>query len=66
MKKFVRAHLFSIFFMTNVYTCIHGNKTATKYGFETVPLSTYLDVNESDAYDGDEEDDFMVDFVVYD
>ena len=64
-KHFIRAHLFSIFFMTNLYTCIHGNKTATKYGFNTIPLSEYLDVDVNDAYDGEDQDEFMADFVVY-
>jgi hypothetical protein len=63
MKKFVRAHLFSIFFMTNCYSCIHGNKTSTKYGFTTYSLEDYLNVDANDAYDGDDSDDYMASIV---
>ena len=63
MKKFVRAHLFSIFFMTNCYSCIHGNKTSTKYGFTPYSLEDYLNVDANDAYDGDDSDDYMASIV---
>ena len=65
MKKFVRAHLFSIFFMTNCYSCIHGNKASTKYGFTPYSLEDYLNVDANDAYDGDDNDDYMAGIVRY-
>jgi len=65
MENFVFAHLFSILFMTNCYTCIHRNKTSTKYGFAPYPLEDYLNVTIEDAYDGDDVDEYMAEFVEY-
>lgn len=65
MKNFAFSHLFSIFFMTNCYTCLHGNKTSTKYGFPPYPLEDYLNVTAEDAYDGDDIDDEMLAIVEY-
>ena len=38
------------FFMTNVYTCLRGNKTCTKFEFDAPSLDEYLDVNVNDYY----------------
>ena len=36
--------------MTNVYTCLRGNKTCTKFEFDAPSLDEYLDVNVNDYY----------------
>ena len=50
MGEHIQAHLLSIFFMTNVYTCLRGNKTCTKFEFDAPSLDEYLDVNVNDYY----------------
>ena len=65
MKKTVKAHLFSIFFMTNLYSCIKGNKTSTKYGFRPFSLDEYLNVDASVGNDCYDLDEFMLDHIVY-
>ena len=54
-----REHLFSIFFMLNIYSCLRGNKTATKYNFQRTDIEDYLDVTMDDAYDGVDKDELM-------
>jgi hypothetical protein len=64
--KKIRAHLFSIFFVLNVYTCFNGNKTATKYELEPPTIQQYLhgpDGNADYKYDGDDSDDRIVDIL---
>jgi len=56
----VREHLFSIFFMVNVYTCVRGNKTSTKYWLVPPTVEEYLDVDMDDMYDGDDADELMI------
>ena len=54
-----REHLFSIFFMLNIYSCLRGNKTATKYKFQRTDIEDCLDATMNDAYDGDDKDELM-------
>ena len=65
MRNNVKAHLFSIFFATHLYSCLKGNKTSTKYGFAPYSLDEYLDVNEMDGNNGDDMDEFMLGHIVY-
>ena len=60
MNGSVNEHLFSIFFMVNVYTCIRGNKTSAKYGLEPPSIEEYLNVTMNDAYDGHDADEMMI------
>ena len=60
MKTNVNEHMFYLFFMSNVYSCFRGNKTATKYGFAKVDIGEYLNVTFADAYDGDNTDDYVI------
>ena len=60
LNKRVREHLFSIFFMTNVYSCFRGNKSSVKYNLVTPDVEVYLDVDEDDWYDGDDADEWML------
>lgn len=65
MKKTVKAHLFSTFFMTNIYTCLKGNKTSTKYGFAPYSIDGYLNVTIKDGNDGDDQDEYMLNHNLY-
>ena len=65
MRKSVKAHLFSIFFMTNLYSCIKGNKTSTKYRFIPYSLDEYLNVDASVGNDGYDLDEYMLDHILY-
>lgn len=65
MKKYVKAHLFSLFFMTNCFSCFRGNKTTAKYGFDPFPLEQYLDVGYEDGYHEDDGDAYMEEHVQY-
>jgi len=38
---------------------------STKYGFAPYPLEDYLDVTRDDAYDGENEDVYMIGIVEY-
>ena len=60
MQKYVKTHLFSIFFMVNCHSCFRGNKTSIKYGQKTHHINQYLNVSQDDRYDGAEEDEFMI------
>ena len=60
MKKHVREHIFSLFFMTNIHTCCNGCKTASKYNFDKVNVRDYLNVNMDDAYDGDDANEYIM------
>ena len=59
----VNAHLFSIFFMTNVYSCIRENKTSKKFKLPTPALAEYLSVDNTDWYDGHNKNDAMIDHL---
>ena len=45
--------------MLNIYSCLRGNKTATKYNFQRTDIEDYLDVTMDDAYDGVDKDELM-------
>ena len=49
-------------FMLNCHSCYRGNKTSVKYGMETHDINDYLNVDITDRYDGEEEDDYMINF----
>ncbi len=58
MKDRVFTHMFAIFFMTNVYTCMNGNKTATstKYNFKNMDINEYyLNVTPEEYFLDDDE-----------
>ena len=59
LKEWVFTHYMSIFFMTNVYTCFHGNLTCSTYGLEKPSLDDYLDVMGEDGFRGQLEDEYM-------
>ena len=63
MKKHVREHLFSLFFMSNVHCCFRGSKTSVKYGFGKVNIEEYLNVDMNDAYDGEDADEFITNLL---
>ena len=63
MGEHVHDHLFSIFFMANVYSCIRENKTSKKFNLPTPSIAEYLDVDESDWYDGHNKNDAMLDHL---
>ena len=46
--------------MVNVYTCLRGNKTSTKFKVESPDIEEYLDVTMHDAYDGVDADEMML------
>ena len=50
------------FFMLNCHSCFRGNKTSVKYEFDTHDIEEYLNVNENVKYDGNEEDEFMIQY----
>ena len=64
MRKNVKSQL-QHFFATNLYSCLKGNETSTKYEFAPYSLDEYLDVNEMDGNDGDDIDEFMLGHIVY-
>ena len=59
-KKRTKEHLFSFFFMINVYTCLRENKTSAKFGLESPSATEYLDTDRSHYYDGDDADQDML------
>ena len=46
--------------MLNSHSCFRGNKTSVKYEFDTHDIEEYLNVNENIKYDGNEEDEWMI------
>ena len=56
----VNEHLFTIFFMVNVYTCIRGNKTSSKYGLDPPSIEEYFNVTMNDAYDSHDAEKLMI------
>ena len=56
MGNRTREHLFSIFFILNIYTCMRGNKTSAKYLLKPPMVCDYLNVGIQDHYDGDDVD----------
>lgn len=62
-KSHIHRQYFSIFFMTNVWTCMNENKTSVKYKLHAPSLQEYLNVTENDWYDGDDKDDLMIQFL---
>ena len=56
----VHEHLFSIFFITNVHSCIRENKTSKKYNLPSPTLAEYLDVDNTVWYDGHNKNDAML------
>jgi len=63
MKNRIKEHLFSIFFMVNVYTCFRGNKTSTKFQFPPTRIEEYLSVDETDWYNGDDAHEYMIEHL---
>ena len=63
MKNQIKEHLFSIFFMVNVYTCFRGNKTSTKFQFPSTRFEEYLSVDETDWYNGDDAHEYMIEHL---
>ena len=61
MKDFALGHLFSIFFMTNIYTCLNDSKTGLKFGLVPPKLEEYLDAN-VDYCNYESSDNFMSTF----
>ena len=59
----VNAHLFTIYFMCNVYTCFRGNKTSKKYQLNPPSVEEYLHGYASDRYDGVDASEFMLEFL---
>ena len=46
--------------MVNVYTCIHANKSSSKYGLYPPSIEEYWNVTMNDAYDGHDADELMI------
>ncbi len=63
MKVNVREHLFALFFVSNILTCLRGNKTSTKYGFTREDLDLYLNVSLEHSYDGDDAHEVMMELL---
>ena len=63
LRGHVNEHLFTIFFMVNIYSCLRGNKTSKKYKMNPPNVEDYLDVSEHDRYDGFDANQFMLDFL---
>ena len=59
----VNEHLFTIYFMCNVYTCLRGNKTSKKYQLDPPSIEEYLHSEASDRYDGIDASEFMLQFL---
>jgi hypothetical protein len=57
MKQQAMKHILTLFFLTNCYTCLHGNKTSKKFNFPNPSIEQYLDVTAQDAFTGEEIDD---------
>ena len=49
--------------MINVYTCLRGNKTSTKYHTDPPSVEEYLNVTMDDAYDGIDDDELMLEIL---
>ena len=49
--------------MVNIYTCVRGNKTSTKYWMKPTSLIEYLDVTLDDTYDGDDADELIMELL---
>ncbi len=62
-KKLAHMHYFSIFFMVNVYTCVRENKTSIKFGIQSPVIEEYLNVDNSDWYDGNDADQDMIEHL---
>ena len=63
LRGTVNQHLFAIFFMVNVYTCMRGNKTSKKYQMYPPSVDEYLNVGVKERYDGEDACEFMLDFL---
>jgi hypothetical protein len=64
MKSRVQAHLFSIFFMVNIYTTLNGNKTALKFDMDPPTVEEYIGGNEDFRdHDNNYDDEYMTDFL---
>ena len=60
LKERAFSHYMSTFFMTNIHTCCNGNGTSSSYNFEKPSLEDYLNVTEEDAFQGPNEDAYMI------
>ena len=63
LRGSVNEHLFVIFLMVNIYTCLRGNKTSKKYQVYPPSLEEYLNVHTEDRCDGHDACPFMLDFL---
>jgi hypothetical protein len=62
----VRHHLFTCFFIVNMFTCLRGNKTSTKFNLPPPSLEEYLNVGNSVRFDGEcseRMDEYMSEFL---
>jgi hypothetical protein len=57
MKQQAMKHILTLFFLTNCYTCLHGNKTSKKFNFPNPSIEQYLDVTHDDTFTGEDVDD---------
>ena len=62
-ERYVNKHLFSIFFMVNVWTCFRGNKTSVKYQLNPPVIENYLTVTQNDFYKRLDADQYMLGFL---
>ena len=63
LRGSVNKHLFAIFSIFNIYTCLRGNKTSKKYKLYPPSVEEYLNVRIEDRYDGHDARPFILDFL---